>query len=166
MIDLPQYRFKTEVEISNIDVGFVPTGVYIDGDQTYEYVLQGTAIYFNNMVPAGSTITATPPDAVRVFNAETVTITIPNTGICSVFTEPFGRMVFSSDGTNWFKSLTRVYPATIYAKLTPHDFITDFKCRADFEIVVWSGEEAKVNEQGEIEVNMAETEGGLEYNVI
>ena len=165
MLDLPQYSFKTDTEISNLDVGYAPTGVYIDGDQTYEYVLQGTTIYFNNMVPAGSTVTATPPDAIRVFNAETVTITIPNTGTCSVFTQPFGRMLFSSDGISWYKSLTRVYPATIYAKLTPHDLITDFKCRADFEVVVWSGEAAFVNEDGKVETQCADA-GGLEYNVI
>ena len=144
---IPQYRFTAELELSDFDFGYIPTSVYLDGVQTYEYVVQNGVVFFNNMIPQGTILTALPADAVRVLNAEIVTITVEEIGLHSLFTDPFGRMEFSLDGVTWVKSLTHVFPATVYCRLTPHGYISDFKCRADFELVIWRGtDEMFVNE--------------------
>lgn len=155
-------RFITTAEISNVDMGFTPTSVYLDNVQTFDYTVQDGIIYFNIMVPSGTLVTAIPPDAVRFIDDNIVTLTISEAGIHSVFASPFGSLLFSSDGIIWVKSLTRQYPATVYCKAAPHEAITDFKCRASSEIVIWRGnDDTLVNETGQVEVNC----GGLEYHV-
>ena len=162
---MSDYTFTVDAEMSNIEVGFIPTSIYLDGIQTFEYVIQSGVIYFNNMVAAGTVLTVIPPEAIRILDDALVTIAITQVGIHSVFAEPFGSMLFSLNGTDWVKSLTHTYPATIYCKVAGHDPVLDFKCKADIEVVIWRGtDNTLINEDGLVEVNEPGT-GGLEYHV-
>ena len=162
---MSDYKFKLESEISNIDVGFIPTSIYLDGVQTFEYVIQSGVIYFNTTLATGTELTVIPPEAVRILDDAIVTVAVTKTGIHSVFSMPFGNLLFSLDGATWVKSLTHNYPATIYCKVATHDPVFDFTCKADDEIVIWRGNDNTIiNEDGLVEVNETGT-GGLEYYV-
>lgn len=170
-VPLPEYSLTLDSEISNYDPGYEPTSVYINGIQTWEYVYQDGIVYFNTTQVAGTTLTFVPPAAIRFLNDAVTTLSVTDVGFHSLFSKPFGGVVFSSDGVTWCKSLSRVFPATVYCKMTPQTPVTDYKCKADFEVKLWRGDDNMfINEDGLIEVTVpipvGTTSGGLEYNVI
>jgi hypothetical protein len=160
------FKHTYDTEISEITFGYIPTSIYLDGIQTYAYNIIGNTVYFNNNIPANTIIIATPPDAIRILDDAITTINVPDNGIHSIFSAPFGNMLFSSDSVIWVKSLTIQCPATIYCKIIPHDSVTDCLCKVDIEIIVWRGNDFTfVNEDGIVEINDPSA-GGIEYHVL
>lgn len=162
-------KYILDYAATDYTVDFEPTSVYLDGVQTYEYNLRGNTIFFNFEVPAGTELTAMPPDAIK-FTGETITINIVESGLHSLFSDPFGEITFSLDSVTWVKALTHVFPATVYARCTPANPVVDLLCRGTTEIILWRGSDTcKINEEGKVELfktlPTGSTIGGADYYV-
>lgn len=159
-------RITIETATAELPLGFMPTSLYIDGVQTYDYVYRNGTCFFDNAVAAGAVITAVPQDAVRFDDYEIKTVAIDAVGTLSLFADPFGAMKLSLDGVIWKNALTSVFPAIVYVKPVPRELITDSRCRADVELVLWDGgDNAAVDEAGFVTVLAGPITGRIEYDV-
>lgn len=127
---------------------FVPTSVYLNGIQTYDYYVKDLTIYFATTILAGTEITLIPENAIR-FNDEIFAVFTPDVlGAYSILSEPFGKIQFSLDQQTWHNVLTTTLPENIYAKYVPDGF--SYKCDASAEILLWQGPSMQINDLGEI----------------
>lgn len=158
-------------DITNLELPFTPTSVYLNGIQTYAYSIQQDILFFNNIVSAGTEIILIPASAIRVLDDAVVTIDIAEIGYHSIISDPFGACLFSLDTVTWVKALSHIFPATIYMRPVPDDPVLDYTCIADQEVVIWRGTDyTRINEDGLVEV-FEELPfncfvGGLKYRVI
>jgi hypothetical protein len=160
-----EYKYELVAEISNLDLGFVPTSVFLNGVQSFAYTIQDTMIYFDTVLAVGTIIVATPPDAIRSLNDSVATVTIEDIGVRSVFSMPFGRAEFSLDGVIWATSLQHTFPATIYCRPAPHDVVLDCTCKVDTELVVFNGgANVTIDSFGNVSISEVAL-GGLEYEL-
>lgn len=163
---LPEYTMYIDSNLSNLALDYEPTSVYVKGSQIYNWHFESGMLYLDNTVYIGSYLTALPPFAVRFLDDDIQTVNITEVGIHSVFSDPFGKILFSLDQITWAKSLTSVFPALVYCKLVPTTPLYDYVCKVDYEIVVWRGNDATfINEEGLVEVHEPGLPGGLEYHV-
>ena len=159
-------RTTLETATAELPLGFEPTSVYLDGIQTYDYVYRNGTCFFGTIVAAGVEITAIPQDAVRFDDSETKQVFIDAIGTFSLFAEPSGSMKLSLDGIVWKNAITCVFPTTVHVKPIVRELVTDSRCIAGVELVLWAGgDNAKIDDEGFVTVISGPATGRIEYDV-
>lgn len=160
---MQEYKFIINFPTTNISVGYKPSSIFLNGIQTRAFLIENNIIYFDNTLPVGTVLITVPPTVLRMTDDEIISITIDDVGKRSIFSDPFGKALFSTNASTWVTSLVYTFPATIYCKLAPHDAVLDCSCKVDIEVVVWDGGDNSYIDENNKMVIAEVLPGGLEY---
>ena len=145
-----------ETDTTMYTVPFIPTSVYINNIQTYDYTLEDFNVYFTSTIKAGTELTFIPEDAIRFIDSGIQTLNLDLTGEYSLLADPFGKILFSTDQVVWTKTIKLVFPQTVYIKYIPLDPIIDLKCDASIELIIWQGTQMYITEEATVATTITE----------